>query len=129
MANFLQKHVLDESAPAGADLSGDYGRFVRLSSGNAVRCTLGQRGFPLTNAPSNVANATESTASFRFVGVARCIAGAAVAEFANVTSDASGRAITAASGHFINGVALEAAGAAGDVISVLVATGGGAPLP
>jgi len=129
MPNFLQKYILDESAPAGADLSTSYGRFVRLSAGEAVLCVLGQRGWPLTNKPSNAANASEATASFRVVGIARVITGAAIAEMANVTADAAGAAITAASGHEVNGIALEAAGAAGEMISILVTTGGGAPLP
>lgn len=57
-------------------------------------------------------------------GVAYVVAGAAVALGAQLTSDASGRAVTAAPAAGTNnrviGVALEAAAAAGDVIRVLL---------
>lgn len=60
-------------------------------------------------------------------GVAYLTAGAAITPGALVMSDASGRAITAAAAAGVNvravGVALEAAGAAGDVIACLMEPG------
>jgi len=60
-------------------------------------------------------------------GIAFIEAGAAIAQGAPVTSDATGRAVTAAPGAGVNnrliGFADEAASAAGDVIRVLVELG------
>lgn len=53
-------------------------------------------------------------------GVSKVIAGAAVTRFDNIASDASGRAVTAASGNYSQGMALEAATAAGQIIAVLL---------
>ena len=51
-------------------------------------------------------------------GIVPVVAGAAVAQGAFLTSDASGRAITAAAGNQIHGVAALAAAAADDVIAI-----------
>lgn len=51
-------------------------------------------------------------------GISKVVAGAAVAQGALVMSNGSGRAITATSGNFVIGRALEAAGSDGEVISV-----------
>ncbi len=53
-------------------------------------------------------------------------AGAAVVAGAKVASDAQGRAATAATGNVIMGTALTAAGAAGEVIDVLLSKQGAA---
>ena len=57
-------------------------------------------------------------------GVTKMVAGAAIANTGPITSDAQGRVITAASGNAINGVALETASAAGEVIAVRLGYGG-----
>lgn len=57
-------------------------------------------------------------------GKAKLTAGAAIAAGAQVTSDASGRAITVAAGNVSHGIAAYAAGAAGDTIDVFLT-----PLP
>lgn len=55
-------------------------------------------------------------------GIAFVEAGAAVTRGSSITSDASGRGIaTTTTGNRVIGLALEAAGAAGDVIRVLIA--------
>lgn len=66
---------------------------------------------------------TEAGTSTNFIGVqgygiAKVEAGAAVSRGDQVTSDASGRAVTAATGNNVAGKALQAAGAAGDIIEV-----------
>jgi hypothetical protein len=53
-------------------------------------------------------------------GVSKVVAGAAVARFANVASDDQGRAVTAVSGDYVQGTALVAASAAGEIIPVLL---------
>ena len=55
-------------------------------------------------------------------------AGAAVTAGALVTSDATGRAVTAATGNRVNGRALTAAGAADEVITILFRKGADAAL-
>ena len=62
-------------------------------------------------------------ADFRILGIARVRAGAAVALYARVSPDATGRAITAAAGSFPAGVALSAAAAAEEHIDVLLTPG------
>ena len=61
------------------------------------------------------------------VGIAYVTAGAAITRGALLTSDASGRVITAAPAAGVNartvGIAVESAGAAGDVIRVLLSQG------
>jgi hypothetical protein len=54
------------------------------------------------------------------MGVSKVTAGAAVSLWDNVQSDGAGRAITAASGDYSQGIALEAATAAGQIIAVLL---------
>lgn len=53
-------------------------------------------------------------------GVSKVIAGGAVSLWDNIQSDATGRAATAASGDYSQGIALEAATAAGQIIAVLL---------
>lgn len=53
--------------------------------------------------------------------------GAAVAYGAELTSDASGKAVTAASGNFIFAIALESASAAGQIIKVQIVKSGYKP--
>lgn len=53
-------------------------------------------------------------------GIAEAEAGAAVARGARLTADASGRVIAAASGNIVIGVAMAAAGAAGEIIPINV---------
>jgi hypothetical protein len=53
-------------------------------------------------------------------GVSKVVAGGAVSLWDNVQSDGTGRAATAASGDYSQGIALEAATAAGQIIAVLL---------
>jgi hypothetical protein len=61
------------------------------------------------------------TADIRILGISRVTAGAAVTLWAEVTTDASGRAINAATAtHRVLGRALQSAAALGDEIDVLL---------
>lgn len=61
-------------------------------------------------------------------GVEKVVAGDAITDCGPVTSDDQGRAITISTeGHSINGIALETASAAGEVIAVLVGYQGVVP--
>jgi hypothetical protein len=107
---------------AATDLSADRYRFVVLNTtGKIARLnTAGGKALGVLQSPAKADEAAEVTVS----GVTKMVAGAAIANTGPVTSDAQGRVITAASGNAINGIALETASAAGDVIAVLLGYGG-----
>ncbi|MDE2099055.1 MAG: DUF2190 family protein [Patescibacteria group bacterium] len=116
----------DISLVAAADLSSDQFHFVTTDgSGNAA---LSAAGAPAIGVLQDAPTAGEAGA-VRVMGVSKVVAGAVVAVGSRVASDATGRAVvyTAAScaaapgpvaGSQVLGIALEAAGAAGDVIAV-----------
>jgi len=58
-------------------------------------------------------------------GISKVVAGAAVAAGSQVTPDANGEAVVAATTNFVAGVALEAAANQGELIAVLLAPQGG----
>lgn len=62
-----------------------------------------------------------------FGGVSKAVAGAAITKGAAVASDANGKLITAVSGDYIVGRALRAAGAANEIIPVLLSSQGTLP--
>lgn len=106
---------------AAADLSAFQYRVVRLSaartvnvaSHNLAASVLGPVGV-LQNKP----NAAGRAASVAREGLSKAVAGAAVTVNQMVTHDGSGYVIDAVSGSNVIGRALEAAGAAGEVITV-----------
>ncbi len=59
-------------------------------------------------------------------GVSLVVAGAAFDAGAKITVDTAGKAQTATTGNFIHGIALKAAGAANDVVPVLLMLNSGA---
>ena len=111
---------------AGADLSANQFRFVDVnSSGQTVRTSAaGQRivGVQLDKA-GEITSAAGEASEVAIMGVVKIVAGAAFAAGVEVKSDDEGRAISAATevnNHYAAGIALEAATAAGQVISVLM---------
>jgi hypothetical protein len=62
--------------------------------------------------------------AIRRTGTSKIVAGAAFAAGVPLTSDATGRAVQATAGQYINGYALEAATAAGDVVETTVELAG-----
>ena len=66
------------------------------------------------------AGVSQTTVSLVLNGIAEAEAGAAVARGARLTADASGRVVAAASGNIVIGVAMAAAGAAGEIIPINV---------
>lgn len=102
---------------AGADLSAYQYRFVYLSAAKTVSllATTGGEAFGvLYNEPA----ASGRSAEVVRYGRCKVEAGAVVAAGADVSSDTVGRAITALNNYSINGKAITAAGAAGDIIEV-----------
>lgn len=95
-------------------------RFVKVDSSAAKQCIQAAAG---TDMPIGVALQTVATGNdtpIQSFGIAQVEAGAAVALGVQVAADASGRAVTVATGNTPGGIALEAAGAAGDIIAVLL---------
>lgn len=109
-------------------------RFVKGVAGQSdprqveICDTAGERVLGVCVEEITAANATEGRiASIALLGVVLVEAGAAVTQYAVVQTDATGRAIAAATGDAVVGMALDAAGGAGEWIAVLL-TGAGAPI-
>jgi hypothetical protein len=108
---------------AGVDLSANIYRFVRITAANVVglvtaatQVTLGlQNNKPLSGQVVDVVTN----------GVTKMVAGAAIAAGAEIMPDSTGRGITAvtAANRTTGAIALEAAAAAGDVITVFIGIG------
>lgn len=102
---------------AGSDLSSNQGYFVALSSGQVATAGDGARAIGvLRNKPAAAGRAAE----VQDMGIARVVTGAAVAVDAQVASDTNGKAVTAASGDHVMGIALSASDGDTEVISVLL---------
>jgi hypothetical protein len=109
---------------AGADLSALQHTAVLVGSSGFVTAGAGAPadGF-LQNDP-----ASGEIANVRITGVSKAVAGAAVAQGAEVTVGTTGKIITATSGDNIIGRALEAASADLDIIPVLISKQGIKPV-
>ncbi|NPV72075.1 MAG: DUF2190 family protein [Firmicutes bacterium] len=128
--------VFDFTLEAAADLSASQYRFVRVdANGRAALCGAGQ---PAVGVLQNKPSAAGQAAQVRALGITKVVAGAAIAKGALVASDASGQAVAATvttantttgalTGSHVAGIALEAAAAAGGVISVLLLPMGAVP--
>ncbi len=102
-------------------------RFVELSSGSVQMVgTAGNSAIGVSAQASPASDTVGIPVAVFNGGIMEVEAGAAVAVDADVTADATGRAITSASGNTINGVALTAASAAGEIIEVLLTKGAAA---
>ena len=101
---------------SAADLSSSQYCFVKLSAGLAALCGAGEDAIGvLQNDPAAAARAAEIADG----GIVKVKVGAVVAQDANVASDSTGRAVTAVSGDYMLGKALEASTAANQIIRVL----------
>lgn len=110
---------------ASGNLSAHQFKFVTIgASGAALNTTVG--GIVdgvLQDKPTAAGEATQVA----FSGVSKVVAGALVNKGAEVMSDANGKAVTATTGINVAGRALEAAGADGELIAVLLNTRGYIP--
>jgi hypothetical protein len=108
--------------PAAADLSSYQYRFMVLNTSQQVTYVSSAGGnaqFVLLNKPSAAGDAAE----LRCIGsggIQKMVAGAATTAGALIQSDAVGRAIDAGSSDYALGFGIDAAGAAGDVIRVVL---------
>lgn len=107
---------------AAADLSTHQFKFVKVTGADAINiCTAGTdfavgvlQNKPLAGQPCECES----------YGVSKVVAGAVVAAGVGVMPDSEGRAITATATNKVQGISLEAAGAAGERIAVLLRTQG-----
>lgn len=116
MATYESKLCI--TVEAGADLSADQFKFVQVAADEQVD-VVSSAGGDAIGVLQNDPAAAGRAATVCYAGVTKVIAGATVAAGAKIQSDASGQAITAATGDAVLGVALKG-GAANEVIEVLL---------
>lgn len=105
------------SEVAAADLSAKQFFAVKFGASGVALCSVaGEQcdGFLQNKPEAGVA------ASVAVTGKSKGVAGAAITKGARVTVTAAGKIVTATAGDYVLGVALEAAGADGDIIGVLI---------
>lgn len=116
---------VDASYMAAADLSTKRWCFVRLSADNTVT-TPGAAATDIIGVQQNMPSAAGQPTLVRPCpdgGTTEILAGAAFAAGAPLTSDASGRAVTATTTQRFYARAVYAATALGDVVEAMLATG------
>jgi hypothetical protein len=131
MGNYadIDKGYTAVSTYASSDVNGVQAfRFVRLTASQTIdRCSAITQ-VPIGVVQENVDQAKVLTGKVvvdvRLLGISRVTAGAAVAIMAEVSTDTSGRAVTAASTSRVAGIALQAAAAIGDQIDVFLVPAG-----
>lgn len=111
--------ILEGSHSADADLSAKQYFAVKITSGGINLCGAGDAGGILQNKPTL---AQQSDVSFD--GVSKGIAGAAFARGVELASNASGKLITALTTNKVIAIALQAAGADGDIVAVKIVQNG-----
>jgi len=110
--------LVDISVPSHADYTADQYTFMKINSaGRAEQAGVADKADGVLQ---NKPNLQDRPANIAISGVTKMVAGAAVALGANVSPDANGEAITSVTGATVAGRALEAAGAQGDIIAVLL---------
>jgi hypothetical protein len=104
---------------AAADQSAKQFRFMDINtSGRAALQT--SAGGRIACVSLEKPSAAGAPGTYQISGIAKVVAGAAVTAGDNVQSDTDGRAITAASGDHIGGIALTTVAAAGELVQVLL---------
>lgn len=111
---------------AGATISNGAFKLVKRDAGGkfVIASVAGERvvGVAIASTPVSVAANDDITVQIKDIGYIK--AGDVVAKGAELTTDTSGRVVTATSGAFIVGEALTAAGAADDIIQVQITKAG-----
>jgi hypothetical protein len=109
---------------AAVDLSANQFYIVKITAARQVNLTaaVGDVAYGILQNKPTLGQA----ADVGILGVTKAVAGAAISAAARLTSDTSGRVITAASTNQRLGVALEAATAAGQLITIALVPQGAA---
>lgn len=110
MAEKLYKPLLIDSIKATANLPKQ--KFIGFDGGV---CTAGGKAYGVCDVEID----SGQLAPVGVLGVLLVEAGGAIAQGASVTSDATGKAVTITSTEKVNGTALDAATAAGEVIRIV----------
>ncbi len=110
MAEKLYKPLLIDSIKATANLPKQ--RFVGFDGGV---CTAGVKAYGVCDVETDLGQ----LAPVGVLGVLLIEAGGAIAQGASVTSDATGKAVAITSTEKVNGTALDAATASGEVIRIV----------
>lgn len=120
MGKALEIPILDESFDKVATAIAQY--LIVKESGSTVVISGAANAVAPVGIVQNKPTPTGEAPSVRTIGVSKCVAGAAVAVGAKITSDAAGKGITAAPAAGVNsgvvGIARTAAAAAGDLFTV-----------
>lgn len=112
---------------AAADLSTHQFKAVVIDGNGRVNLA-GTQGLPIAGILQNKPNALGVACEIMQLGISKMVASAAIAAGARVATTNVGTAVTAATGNVVIGQAIEAAGAAGNIIAVLL-TGCGHTAP
>lgn len=114
----IESRVWDESYDAAVDLSAKQYFIVKLDANGRI-VLAAAAGDTLLGILQNDPSALGRPGTVRQLGISKAVAGAAITLGDEVISDGAGKVIsTATAGDRILGVALEAAAADGDVISI-----------
>lgn len=108
----------------GADLSTHQFKFVTIDATGVV---LASAGGTVAGVLQNKPGLAQAAAVYGPGSVSKVFSGGAVAVGADVTPDASGRAVTSATTNYIAGKALTAAANANEIISVWITQPGRTP--
>lgn len=127
MATYFGTSINDSPTiilPAKEKIENVQGIALAISDGKLAKPTAGANviGLSLFTNDETVEADDEITVQVKDIG--KWIAGGAVAVGDELTTDADGKAVKAASGNFITAVALSKASAAGDVITVQIIKAG-----
>lgn len=113
---------LHRTMEAGQDLSSHQYKFVTIASDGQIDPT--GAGLAADGVLQDDPAAAGRAGLVMTLGTTKVVAGAAVTRGAKVTSDSTGRAVTATTGNFICGRAITTAGAAGELMEVELIPGG-----
>lgn len=119
-----ENQVIKYTFEAGADLSTKQFLFVVQASDGQVD-PAGTQGIDVTGVLANKPDAAGKAAEVIVYGIAKVLAGGAINPGAKVMTDNTGKAIAATSTAFSLGVHVgTSAAASGDIVPVLLRTGG-----
>lgn len=117
----FEQNLIEVSVPAAVSFAaGQYRAGVLNSSGALALAAAGGRVEGVVQNKPAIAD----TVTLAVGGVTKMEAGAAVAAGARVAVDAAGRGVTATTGNYVLGVAMEAAGASGVYFPLLITHAG-----
>ena len=113
MAEAYEKPILSIPVDTAADMTAHIGKVI-LADGT-LQTSAGAGGYGILVDAHSQAVSTDTVIA---IGVARCIAGAAITAGARVSNDNAGLVVAATAGDVVIGIALQTAGNANEIIAV-----------